>query len=791
MKECGQHSRMERLRFNPRFIPRRFTPLSALAPLGAGFSKQGLRRVVGGGPDAGGEMKVRSPAVLASGKLDEKVGMEVDFVGCVFAVTIECPSSSSLSSTCKEVFATVDSIVYGYPAAGGSGGPRDGPSAKFVGLASPRAADGATPTTAPTAVPSDDFVIYRVYLTDVSGACVLLKKRIRPELARHHRILRSAPGACWSIVNACGRDRTESFSSMLGMLPYHDHGIGTVSWSSMTAVGGNGCAPPPRSIGGAPTGHLEQPLLALRRWVEGGGGRNAISRERQRLALLLARERRLGSPGAFRSPSATTAESVAIEQEGGLPPPSRGAASIVAAVAPAVPAAAVAPGEDGDADSGAKHRRASGVPTGTRALLPSRPADDAVIGFVSSFAFLVAFPSPVVASEGQRLRDGGGRTRDDDDDRSLCLNIDNGVNVLAVVLPEASLRMLLELTLGHDNDQPLAIYEKSPTAVSEGGETVVSGDQVARIKPRANETTHDLLDHAIAVLGYDHAVRQEEGAVWVTNREGEPGISTRESAVAAAAAASSTVGEHVAAASPPPLKDGLAATADERQHQREPPPAAISPKNETVVDALVSAVCRISQRGQQHGASCGGVGASSPGVGSVTPPAACSSAFLMEEFPVAAGVEEGSRRAIGTVDDIKRASNAVKVLPLPIRPRVGPDAGGKRGAGDGTTSAEVILGPANPGGAGHCRAAPFVAEPSGGDLECVRRSGGRGGTPRLFFNDLALACGRKQIAFSISRSFSVKLGREVGVVEGVGSVDVAQSTENLLKELTDSHVPPS
>lgn len=751
---------------------------------------EGFRRAAGGNPGAENAVQARSSSVLASGRPDDEAGTEVDLVGCVFGVTVERSSSPSLSSTRQEVFASVDSIVNGDPAAGGCGGPRDGPSAKVVGPASPRAAAGfTTSTAASTAAPSDEFVIYRVYLTDESGACVLLEKRIRPELAHHHRILRSAPGACWAVVNAGRGDRNEMPSySMLGIPPCNnDRGVGTVSWSSMTAVGGNGCAPPPRSIGGAPAGHLEQPLLALRRWVEGGDGRNAVRRERQRLALLLAREQRLGAAGASPSPSAV-AGGGSTEEEGFVPPLSQGADSTVTAVASAIPAAAASLGVEGsDADFGvAKHRPTSGFLDGRGALLPTRPADHAVIGFVSSFAFLVAFPSPVVAAGGQQGCGGGGISTNDDD-HSLWLNVDTGVHVVAVVLPEASLRMLLELTLDHNKDEPLAICGGSPTAESEDRGIEGSGGQMPTTKPRPNDTACDLLDHATVVLGQEDAVRREEGAGGVHHGEGTPGFSTPDAAgaVATATAAGLAVGEHVGAASPPPPQNDSMAVAKGRQHQRHPAPPAIPPESETAIDALVAAVCRISHRGQQHcycpsSSSCGGVGAPSPGVDSmIAPSVAGSSALRTAPSLVTAGLRG------------ERAGNVEKGLPLPSELKVGPEAGGEGDADDGTTSAEASPGPGNPSEARHCRAEAAIAESSGGGVGCVGRGGSRGVSLGVFLDDLAVACGGKQMAFSISRYFSFKLDREVGVVEGVRSMDVTRSTENLLNELADSHVPPS
>lgn len=806
MKECGQYPRAEQQQSNPRFIPRCCTPLSALAPLGVVSSLCGF---VGGSPGAGGKVRARSSAISASGGPDDGTAMEVDFIGCVFGVTVErfpSLSSSSLPANREEVFATVDSIVSGGLGAGSSssnGGPRDGPSVEVAGLASPQAATaGATPTGGPVtaAPPDDEFVIYRVYLTDASGAIVVLKKRIRRELARHHRILRSAPGACWAIMNADRRDHTPSLSSsVLGTRrPCNDRGVGTVSWSSMTAVGGNGCAPPPRSIGGAPAGHLEQPLLALRRWVEGGEGRNAMSRARQRLGLLLARERRIGAAGASPSPNAAAmAGEVATEEEEVSPPLSRWATSTVAGVASAVPAvvAAAAPGEDdgGDADSGPKHGPTSSFSLGMGTLVPTTPAGDAVMGFVSSFAFHVDIPSPVVAAVGRRGFAGGG-TSVHDGDHSLWLKVDTGEQVLAFVLPEASFKKLLNFTLSHDKGHPLAMRGAAATAEPED-RGIGGGDQLPPTKRLPNDTVHDLLDRAVTVLGNDDSVRQEEGASGVQYGESELCTSTPQVAVAAAAAARSTVGENVAAASPPSV-----AVAERHRHQHQPPPPVVSPNNETTIDALVSAVCRLFYRGQEQSHrhivdSCGGAGAFSPGVGGMTALTVAGSRAVRTKTPLAtAGPDEGGSRsnAIGTISDAGRARSLVDVLPSTFQPRVGAEAGKEAGADDGTTSAEPNPATANPDGVGHCRAAPAVPETSRGGLDWTRRGrGGRGGSLGMFLGDLAVACGGKQIAFSISRSFSLKLGREVGVVQGIGCVDVARSSENLLKDLAVSHVPPS
>ena len=64
------------------------------------------------------------------------------------------------------------------------------------------------------------------------------------------------------------------------------------------------------------------------------------------------------------------------------------------------------------------------------------------------------------------------------------------------------------------------------------------------------------------------------------------------------------------------------------------------------------------------------------------------------------------------------------------------------------------------------------------------------GCASSFLGDLASACGRKQLEFSVLCSYSEVLGREVGTVEGVRHVDAVRSARSLLEDLIGSCILP-
>ncbi len=681
---------------NPRFTPRHCTPLSALAPQGAGFDREGI-----GGGSGGASAKVGNSGGGGEGRgrLGLEAGAEVDLVGCLVGVTVERPPSPPACSPREEVFATADSILHDHAVTRGGGGPGDD------GVQAPALASLS-------AVPGDEYVMYRVYLTDASGACVVLSKRVRPELARHHRILRGSPGTCWAVVNAGkvgggGGGVSASFlsTSSRGALLRSGGaaaGAAAVSWSSATAVGGNGSGPPPRSIGGAPAGHLARPLSGLRRWAEGGEGRSAVRRERQRLALLLARERRLGaalsagSPALACPPPAEAGEGTPSAplrgaSGGGCSAEEGGASAVpVLPAAAAAAAAAVAAGASQGQEATAAQQRTLG------------PPDDAVAGFVSSFEFV----RRGVEREEPPAERG-------DEEPLLRVNVDTGERWLAAGLSRGALGELLGLALDDCERQPLGQGREgegsAAAAAAAAGDDDIGGDDVARTsEPRSDGTApQELLALTIAALG--------SGVTPVCQNEWA------------------------------------------------------SLGGESSVEALASALCRLACRERQP--RCGSSGSCGGGGGGGSSPSAAVG------HKTATFAETGS----SMTENADRVNVAVaasgQTLPLPADSTACSGLG--RESGDGV---EVDQG-VTEGTAQSAAAQP----PSGGGGE-----GASGGvSEEVVLENLASACGRKQLAFSVSRPCPRLTGREVGaLVTGVWPVDAARSAENLLKDLEDASLPP-
>lgn len=281
---------------NMRFVPRRASPLALINTRDR--SCEGRSRLDGsnfyGSHHGKGGSKRRA--------VD---GGEVDFVGCLFAVTMELAASTFGHG---EVMLATGSSAPACPPDGGGCG-RD----TAVAGGSSGSPSGAQAVAGVAG--SAEEVTYRVHFTDPAGACVRVEKRVRSNLARHHRILRSAPGTCWAVMNAaCSTAEVSSARerALPTMGEYGTRGTGRLGWSSMTAVGGNGSGTPPRTLGGAPTEHLSLGLLKLRRWAEGVEGKNAVRRERQRLAIFLARERQAGGELLGSEAMATPAVGVSL-----------------------------------------------------------------------------------------------------------------------------------------------------------------------------------------------------------------------------------------------------------------------------------------------------------------------------------------------------------------------------------------------------------------------------------------------------------------------------------------------
>lgn len=300
-----------------RFVPRCCTPLSVIAGGGSGSAEGAHRRAI-----------EHQDALSA-------LRDEFDLVGCVFAITREDPATAA-GEKCPEVMVSPVALN-----GGGKGVQK---------ISAPQGTQARDALCAPTWQPcTEREVTYRVYMTGGSGVCVCLERKILPELARHHRILRCAPGSCWAIINAvsspasapsrpevsrgafsstearkpnsrrkarngveinadtarCEGSEPEVASAGLNSMPVKPTLTSTsgvwrmekakvLTWSSLTAVGGSGGAPPPATIGGTSSGHIGAPLSALRRWAEGIEGRRAVRREGQRLALQLAQLSNVG-----------------------------------------------------------------------------------------------------------------------------------------------------------------------------------------------------------------------------------------------------------------------------------------------------------------------------------------------------------------------------------------------------------------------------------------------------------------------------------------------------------------
>ncbi|CAM9309872.1 unnamed protein product [Ectocarpus sp. 12 AP-2014] len=852
--------------FTPRFVPRRYTPLSALVPpplrgsrqigngeggcwhghlRGGGGSGSGsasdsadLRHVHGGDEEEERGRSTAPPSAAGGGGGEAGDGSaaggvgvggggdaEVDVVGCVFAVTVDCSPLSATPGS-GEVFATVESIMHAADSACRGGGGSGGGGSGF------RDESGNERNSSTTAQADDERVTYRVYMTEPSGACAVLTKRVRPELARHHRILRSAPGACWAIVNA-GRHNGGGAAaaaggawhpSAPGGLPtIRDRGLGALSWSSLTAAGGNGSAPPPRSVGGAPARHLGRPLLAARRWAEGDEGRNAVRRERQRLEILQARERR-------RLLAVTPPSMVA--DAGGLPP---GAAAAAAAAATAGDAGASLSGRaealeaadpmtDAAAPAAVASQTTPGSPCRERALLLKRRIDDAVIGFVSSFAVLPGFPPLVVAAgtrpdNGGVVGGGGGGVGDTSmpgglDLGCLWMGIDTGGGLAAAVLPRASLKELLDVALGGGNGgrslRPAARVPDEPGTSGNAETTGTSSDDIARA----------FLDRAVAVAAAapahdDETCRREGGGRSPMRAAGSADSTVGDGAPAArlAAAAQLAAGQQpkrpappLAPPNPPPVTDfddaiapadggirsrggevvasreavlpGVLSTKagpSERRgesQQRPPHSAVVSSDGEAaIIDALASALCRMAHPSRRQGLGCSGSAGGGPFVRRNVSPAAAIEGDVTAPPFVAAGLAESPPPG-AAVSDVKPSADCSTVA--------GPATADGSGINLGSRGFSDVKA-ADAGGV--TSAAPSVADgDGGGGGGGCRRGVGGGDATGAILDDLASACGRKQLSFSVSRFFSRGLGRDVAVVDRVGSVDVARSAEALLND---------
>ncbi|CAM9691401.1 unnamed protein product [Laminaria digitata] len=795
---------------NPRFVPRRHTPLSV-------FSSPPTPRMAGSTSGLGGRAGRKAVPTRFAGPPVVSDAAEADFVGCVFAITRESPSPTGV----REAFASADSVVSS-AGSGGGGGDVDGGGGGAEAHRNAGTGRGATDQAAEETeargqardVNGDaapESVTYHVYLTEPSGACVRLKKRVRTELARHHRILRSAPGTCWAVVNA-GLETTSS--DVLGgrggagggdVFAVGDpnlscvgesgaRGASTVCWSSMTAVGGSGSAPPPRTIGGAPTGHLEHPLLVVRRWAEGGDGRTAVRREQQRLAVLLARESR----AAASAPAALHPPTVALLPGGG------GGGGGVGGGEENASTNALPRGGDGGNDL--RETRALALPAQGRESLKRA---DILVGFVSSFSVLApscgdAGGEARGSPRAVRLRISGkgnvaaaGGCSSGGDDATLWLHVDTGERMVALQLPQRALGQLLGLTLDK-NDQSSLICRSSTAVGVPGGSSRQERPVEGRSElPRRLSGAQGLL-RAIATLGFDWTREEHTGGLG----DGcEGGVTT--SAVTAVVKQAAALAEPPESPAGKPLvvtesaadRAGTVTTRSGKQPAPRGDPetsldgraadagtdpvavAAAATSREEAVDALTAAVFRMARQcrrssGLLSSGACCPTASSSVGA---TPVALRAAPSRTGPPKSAEGVSVGPEKAGEPTKPVSPAPTVVAGVSVEDTPgcvsrlprACGAEAVPTVGVGSGVGATE------------ECRSSASVSA-------TVWDSGCAG----AFLGDLASACGRKQLEFSVLRSCSEVLGREVGVVEGVRPVHAARSARNLLEDLLGSCVLP-
>lgn len=729
---------------------------------------------------------------------------EADFVGCVFAVTRDFLSPTGV----WESFASADSVVSSASssARGGGGGGDAAEARRNAGTGR-----GATDDVAKEAEAcgqardangdvAPETVTYHVYLTEPSGACVRLKKRVRTELARHHRILRSAPGTCWAVVNAgLATTSSDSLGGSTGaggdVFAIGDpklsciggggaRGVPTVCWSSMTAVGGSGSAPPPRTIGGAPTGHLEHPLLAVRRWAE-GDGRTAVRRERQRLAVVLARETR-----------AAASASVALHPPALILHPGGGGGGRDGKEKYSMDAAP----RSGDGVNDRRETRALTLPAQGRETLERAHI---LVGFVSSFSVLA--PSCVdgsgeargspraeglrAAAKGNAAGDVGCSSRRDD--ATVWVQIDTGERVLAVRLPQRALGQLLDLALDKNGRSSASCRSSIAVGAPRGS------SRQEELPPRLSDAQGLL--RAIAAIEFDTAREEHTGGA---------GDGCKGAVATSSATLETAVVKQAAALAEPPVDptgkplavtesaaDGagnLAHSGKQAAPRGDPETvraaeeasdpvaadAAAAASREETLDALTASLFRMARECRRSsgilfsGACC---------------PTASSSVETVPVALEAASSEAGARNASGggVSSGSKKAEEPTKlVAPAPtVDAGASVDDASERVARlprvCGTEAVSTAGVDSGVGGTEERRSGASVASPAS-SYGCVGS----------FLGDLASACGRKQLEFSVLRSYSDLLGREVGVVEGVRPVDAVRSARSLLEDLIGSCATP-
>lgn len=769
-------------------MPRRCTPLSVLAPQAAARGKgctNDDRR-------AGRWRRATQDGVGPLQHADTPIyGAEADFVGCVFAITKERPWSTDVG----EVFVTADSVTSGASAGG------DGCEVE-LGRRGAGTAGGEDPQKAVAKPPGDRRVAngvvimydtYRVYLTDASGTCVRLEKRIRPELARHHRILRSPPGTCCAVLNAgcpvvassasatvgsgntggdSARDEVFTRGNEVGpraAVAVDSYGFGTVCWSSMTSVGGSGGAPLARIVGGAPAGHLEPPLLGLRRWAEGGDGRKTVQRERQRLALLLARKKRVAASAV----AATAMRKAEALRSGG------GATSTAS------------PGGDGWGRGQGERRPVDSSELERELALRT----EIVVGFVSSFA--MGARSVVDA---MRITNGGlceeerGGPDDDINQRVpaaapkpktatfmlqndvglLSLRIDTGDQLVTVELSKDSLGQLLRV----------ALYEQVPASLARWWSTAAA----PRDRPTLGscgtgeaETTTQPTD-AGGILGTNAVIgcnttrpaascalrthgNRVKTAVAAAN---QPPCAAHDSAGPGPVAAKFALHSNAIAGCTEKTLGGHGGSSLDGAATNEDKGPFTHCSRDEAIDALTAATFRmVRQRRTSSACFCIGGCAFAPASGTA-PRTAGTRGFAQDTINTSGDVEDGqsARPPVPTSESHVRTCGS---------------------GGDASVAAVGMVGVVDAAVCASARASGSVVEDdttgaSGAAPFCCPRS------VETFLVELAAACGGEQCSFSVLRSCPPVFGCEVGVVEGVGRVDSVRSAEDILEDLIGSRL---
>lgn len=820
---------------------------------------------------------------------------EVDLVGCVFAITRESSTGTG------EAFVSATDSVITPPRikAGGGDANIQGPRRRELSGLAFEVADDKSRTTgtafgvtkcadvgAPgaSAASNAEHATYHVYLTDPSGACVRLEKEFTtPSLARHHRILRSAPGACLAVVNGSlcpiGSSPPLSLSSSattktpfanvnlaavvtgahfrgnmstrscyrnepsLGQDEGGRKGARTVTWSSMSAIiGGNGSALPPRFVGGAPTKHLGCRLLELRRWAESSDGRNAVHRERQRLALLLAREK-CDSVFSMLPPTSRLQDEhhkINYSIRGG----SDGVcASEVAAAA-----------KDGTTGSGSN--TISGGKSGDlrhltflgqdpeQLFLQQQRAATTVLGFVTHFTLCAAvwpplqeasrkpqpgfqlrrkedfgfgvdckFATPMATPESQ-TNDGG----------VLLMHVDTGERILALHLPKIMLRKLLRLALDrHNSLRPPLLASQEPVTVPMAKKHITSsgraaGDgKVAKLGENSTELSDDNQNNGGGILQTNAGDDAKPGAIKAIDlptaamvsagvvppaEQHRPVVSSPASSDIASSTTTSTI--VVAGTEQRPLAVTMSSplltvsTGANRSSGGDYPASTACHyrDDEKSIEVLIEKTFRTIRKCIRSTAAAGSSCYCCADV--VATSAMLKKTVSAPADDAALETVRGQDRSAEEMPPEQESENGGGGLMKPSQPpseSVLADCGSRGQEVPIPTESRTAMIPASGRdvmgeGDYHHHHPHYPVAVSGAAAVAPLWCSGEAG---LFLAELATACDRsRQYAFTLAplSSSSRRAGREVGVVNDVRRVDAARSAKALLKDLLVSCPPP-